>query len=94
MPDNIFEQIANAIDPPEVVVDLRMQEEADFALESAPMPSAAMRGMAFNAETVVVVKQEAVGMYEVAVSCRQVVPRRSSAGWTRTGFSTPTEWMP
>ncbi len=67
VPDNIFEQIANAIDPPEVVVDLRMQVEADFATESAAMPSAAMRGMEFSADTVVVLKQEAVGMYEVAV---------------------------
>ncbi len=66
--DDIFKQIANAVDPPEVVVDLRPR-----------LPRAAMArggrgggGLQFQAtretrQKVTVLKQEAVGMYEVAV---------------------------
>ena len=66
VPDNLFEQIANAVDPPEVVIDVRFDDV--FAMESADaaLPAAAAQ-MEFRAESVVVVKQEAVGMYEVAV---------------------------
>ena len=65
VPDNIFEQIADAIDPPEVVVDLR---EVFMTLEDvdSAMPRAAA-GLSFMEESVVVLNQEAVGMYEVAV---------------------------
>ena len=66
VPDNVFEQIANAIDPPEVIIDLR------------PPPPSIMRmrrganaaGLKFKEETalqVQVLKREAVGMYDVAV---------------------------
>ena len=67
VPDNLFEQIANAVDPPEVVIDVRFGDDV-FAMESADamLPAAAAQ-MEFQAESVVVVKQEAVGMYEVAV---------------------------
>ncbi len=65
--DNVFEHIANAVDPPEVVVDLRM--ELMRCRDAMPMAATAMEAdgaMAFRDE-VQVLKQEAVGMYEVAV---------------------------
>lgn len=67
VPDNVFEQIAAAVDPPEVVVDLRPVPEmlmfaADAASEGS-VPGSAMR----IKNKLVVLKQEAVGMYEVAV---------------------------
>ncbi len=68
VPDNIFEQIANAIDPPEVVVDLRAEIVEGFGFAEMAVP--ADRQMVFAADAadkVVVIKQEAVGMYEVAV---------------------------
>ena len=64
----MFEQIANAVDPPEVVVDLRPRPammqfgamaEADGELEEE-------FGIQLKNE-IKVLKQEAVGMYEVAV---------------------------
>lgn len=68
VPDNIFQQIDNAIDPPEVVVDLspRLEMmEADGAM--APVDAAPMKLGAVQKNQVVVLKEEAVGMYEVAV---------------------------
>ncbi len=67
--DDTFEQIANAIDPPEVVVDLRMDllEAADFAL-AAPMDAKEDESpLMMKKNQVQVLKEEAVGMYEVAV---------------------------
>ena len=66
--DDTFEQIANAIDPPEVVVDLRMEllEAADFAL-AAPMDAMQAAPLMMKKNQVQVLKEEAVGMYEVAV---------------------------
>jgi len=68
VPDEIFAHIAAAVDPPEIVIDLRPR----------PKPSMSMRGLAPSAKSggsagpvpedvVRVLKQEAVGMYEVAV---------------------------
>ena len=68
VPDNIFEQIANAIDPPEVVVDLRLGR--GVGLTGEVWKSSAVDDMAFaemEESEVRVLKQEAVGMYEVAV---------------------------
>ena len=68
VPDDVFAQVANAVDPPEVIVDLRMRLMAKNSA-AAPMQSA----MQFDAKTetkrdrVRVIRQEAVGMYEVAV---------------------------
>ena len=66
--DNLFEHVANAIDPPEVVVDLRirrmMMRGAGVAVPNAAPKERAMR---FDKDEVRVLKQEAVGMYEVAV---------------------------
>ncbi len=66
VPDNIFQQIAAAVDPPEVVIDLwmRFARGGRFAL-----PAAEARGLKFRrkSDSVRVIRQEAVGMYEVAV---------------------------
>jgi len=67
VPDHIFPHIAAGIDPPEVVIDLTPVPPA------APASAAPGAGEAPTAEaplrydTVKVLRQEAVGMYEVAV---------------------------
>ena len=67
VPDNVFPQLANAVDPPEVVVYVGDIMLGQFG---ANMQSA-QQGLAFaadgEAKSVTVLKQEAVGMYEVAV---------------------------
>ena len=65
--DNVFEQVGNAIDPPEVVVDLRRMRR--MYKQSAPMSTASGvdKKMEVAKDAVTVLKQEAVGMYEVAV---------------------------
>lgn len=68
VPDNIFAHVAAAIDPPEVTVDLRWAYRFDRALKSSraiPESMASDRRLEFD--EVVVLNQEAVGMYEVAV---------------------------
>ena len=69
VPDNVFPQIKNAIDPPEVVVDLRIRMLALGA--KMQNESSADQAMQFrqglNKDEVKVLKEEAVGMYEVAV---------------------------
>ena len=73
MPDNVFEQITAAIDPPEVVVDLRPQMMAEmgggFGGGGGGFGGGGMMGgMGFiPKDEVRVIRQEAVGMYEVAV---------------------------
>jgi hypothetical protein len=68
--DNIFPHIAAAIDPPEIVIDMRIQL---FSFRSRRLPANASRpisrfgGLALAKDQVRVVKEEAVGMYEVAV---------------------------
>ena len=70
VPDHIFPHLQAAIDPPEVVVDLRPQVFLNFAT-SGIAPNSAPLGKNGDRlgyrDQVVVVKQEAVGMYEVAV---------------------------
>ncbi len=66
VPDNIFEQIQAAIDPPEVVVDLRPQPQQLQLINAAPaaaVPDDASSALKFH--EVKVIKQEAIGMYEV-----------------------------
>ena len=66
VPDDIFSHVANAIEPPEVVVDLRIRK---FASGGTTLRAGA--GIAFEAQkskdVVRVIKKEAVGMYEVVV---------------------------
>ncbi len=67
--DDTFEQIANAIDPPEVVVDLRVRMKM-MARGGAAVPEAAVMEdspLMMQKNSVQVLKEEAVGMYEVAV---------------------------
>ena len=65
--DNVFEQVANAVDPPEVVVDLRMRRMVmKNSAGAGPASGISEKGLEFK-KKVKVLKQEAVGMYEVAV---------------------------
>jgi len=66
VPDNVFEQITHAIDPPEVVVDLRWRRRAGLAMPMSAMKKEAAMDIA-EEDGVQVLKEEAVGMYEVAV---------------------------
>ena len=65
--DNIFPQIANAIDPPEIVVDLRVRRL--MKARGRGVESKHENSLEFESDkdSVRVIKQEAVGMYEVAV---------------------------
>ena len=69
VPDNVFAQVDNAIDPPEVVLDLNpmVQPAADFAGFDANGPGGLRFDAGMQQDNVVVLKEEAVGMYEVAV---------------------------
>ncbi|MEM7390881.1 MAG: DUF2330 domain-containing protein [Verrucomicrobiota bacterium] len=66
VPDPIFSHIRKAIEPPEVVIDLRILR----VLERAAAPSVKKEDADFDNlrfGTVKVIKEEAVGMYQVAV---------------------------
>ena len=68
VPDAIFSHIANAVDPPEVPLWLsRRGRNAQF--RAAPMPTSVSRAAlaSLGYSDVRVLRQEAVGMYEVAV---------------------------
>ena len=67
--DDTFEQIANAIDPPEVVVDLRFRMQGNFAagFGGGVRFERSDRALMMRKNSVQVLKEEAVGMYEVAV---------------------------
>lgn len=67
--DNTFEHVVNAIDPPEVVVDLRVPGSATKRFAGAVEFDRAVQqnGLEYKKNKVTVLKEEAVGMYEVAV---------------------------
>src|SRR5262245_53618934 len=67
--EDIFPQIAKAIDPPEVVVDLRPRPGviAFFANSDPRQSKRDFAGLALAKDQVRVLREEAVGMYEVAV---------------------------
>ena len=69
VPDHIFPHVQAAIDPPEVVVDLRPRPQASLARNNrGGIAKFKQQASALEfQDRVVVVKQEAVGMYEVAV---------------------------
>ena len=70
-PDNFFEQLAAAIDPPEVVVDLRPFTTGFLGGGFGGGGGGVGGGLGFavpaDPQAVQVVREEAVGMYEVAV---------------------------
>ena len=67
VPDHIFQHIAAAVDPPEVVVDLRVRLlELSRSASNKPNDGRFDDSLKYK-EEVKVLKQEAVGMYEVAV---------------------------
>ncbi len=65
VPDEIFGQIANAIDPPEVIVSLYPQQDQQSAADNSAGQGGG--GLQYRRNEVRVLKKEAVGMYEVAV---------------------------
>ncbi len=67
VPDNIFAHIGAAIDPPEVVVNLLVRYSRMLSKSSRARGPG--QGLQFDAkkDSVRVIRQEAVGMYEVAV---------------------------
>ena len=67
--DNIFPHIAAAIDPPEVVIDLRIRTRllSRFRFRSANLSNSRHGSLELQRDQVRVVKEEAIGMYEVAV---------------------------
>jgi hypothetical protein len=67
--EDIFPQIAAAIDPPEVVIDLRQRFLPGRSRGTASGPSSRAKGggLMLQRDEVRVLSEEAVGMYEVAV---------------------------
>jgi len=70
VPDGIFTHIAKAVDPPEIVIDLRLKYLRRFSnfrgrgnQNDAKRPSLAVE----KSKSVRVIREEAVGMYEIAV---------------------------
>jgi hypothetical protein len=69
--EDIFPQIANAIDPPEVVIDVRWykyaRNSAAFGAGPVATASAPTNGLALRKDEVRVLREEAVGMYQAVV---------------------------
>lgn len=66
VPDNVFDQIAAAVDPPEVVVNLLPLPAMEMAFGAVNKSGMEMDALGIR-DQVQVLRQEAVGMYEVAV---------------------------
>ncbi|MEK6236276.1 MAG: DUF2330 domain-containing protein, partial [Planctomycetales bacterium] len=68
VPDQIFQHVASAIDPPEINVDLRLVKYQLNALKkTSQSASISFQGGKLADNEVKVLKKEAVGMYEVVV---------------------------
>ena len=65
--DNVFEHVANAVDPPEVVVDLRMRRMMRGGIGGGGGGLAMAADSKKMKSSLTVLKEEAVGMYEVAI---------------------------
>ncbi len=65
VPDAIFPHLEAAVEPPPVVIDLRPQRRSGL-YESVAAPQAAV-GMRLDKNEVRVIREEAVGMYQVVV---------------------------
>src|SRR5438128_9608895 len=66
--EDIFPQIAKAVDPPEVVIDVRWQLLARNRAAAGPSSATASRrdGLELEKHQVRVLREEAVGMYQAA----------------------------
>jgi hypothetical protein len=69
VPEDIFPQIAKAIDPPEIVLDLRPRLDRFRALKNGggADPQARDHSLRLKADEVRVLREEAVGMYQAVV---------------------------
>jgi hypothetical protein len=67
VPDHIFPHLAAAVDPPEVVIDLRQRFFTADAATGGVREMSKKKGDSLRFNEVRVLRQEAVGMYEVAV---------------------------
>ena len=67
VPDHIFSHIAAAVDPPEIMVDLRRQYDDFDRNGNGQQPTSGVTILRWKQDTVRVIRQEAIGMYEVAV---------------------------
>ncbi|MEK6235332.1 MAG: DUF2330 domain-containing protein [Planctomycetales bacterium] len=69
VPDHLFQHVANAIDPPEVTVDMReFLRNRNGRFNNFSRPQQSLNQVAKDSRDVVrVIKKEAVGMYEVVV---------------------------
>ena len=68
VPEDVFAQIAAAIDPPEVIVDLRTSIFEGFAMaEAVDVPVSRPQETPLAFDTVRVIREEAIGLYEIAV---------------------------
>src|SRR5262249_40209708 len=65
--EDIFSHIDNAVDPPEVVIDVRPPVPTDAAARPEPKKSDDPKEPSLGVNEVRVLRREAVGMYEVAV---------------------------
>ena len=67
-PEEIFTHLAAAVDPPEIVVDLRrFRGRLESSGPSSPGPGGPSGAPALQYSAVRVISEEAIGMYEVAV---------------------------
>jgi hypothetical protein len=64
--DDIFQQVANAVDPPKVRVDIRLRLMAQGAAEGIPARETSWARDELAYHSVRVLKEEAVGMYQAA----------------------------
>jgi hypothetical protein len=67
MPDNVFEQLAHAVEPPVIDYWIHRPMPKGAFRSTAGAPALALQSHSMDEDRVVVLKEEAVGMYEVAV---------------------------
>jgi hypothetical protein len=88
VPDPIFQHIEKAIEPPEIVIDMRPRPmRASRLMKSVLADSAEAEELSLG--TVTVLKEEAVGMYQIAVLAA-TDPRALQRWMTHHGYIYPT----
>jgi hypothetical protein len=88
VPDAIFQHIEKAIDPPEIVIDMRPRRAMKM-LRSASVMDMSKQDDSLMLGSVTVLKEEAVGMYQVAVLAA-TDPRALQLWMTTHGYVYPT----